>query len=93
MSTPALRQRYPEHFGPVNALRLRLLVLALGMSGLFVFGLVQLDFSLLRIVNGMSRLGKIVVLMLPPDPGWGRFFGATWWPWVKPWRLPSWARW
>lgn len=74
MSTPALRQRYPEHFGPVNALRLRLLVLALGMSGLFVFGLVQLDFSLLRIVNGMSRLGKIVVLMLPPDPGWGPIF-------------------
>jgi phosphonate transport system permease protein len=71
MSTSALRQRYPEHFGSVNALRLRLLALALGMTGLFVFGLVQLDFSLLRIVNGMSRLGDIVVLMLPPDPGWG----------------------
>jgi phosphonate transport system permease protein len=76
MSSPPLRQRYPEHFGSLNPLRLRLLALALGMAGLFVFGLVQLDFSLQRIINGMSRLGDIVVLMLPPDPGWGPTFLA-----------------
>ncbi|MBV9522914.1 MAG: phosphonate ABC transporter, permease protein PhnE, partial [Alphaproteobacteria bacterium] len=32
-------------------------------------GLVDLDFSPMRFINGLHQLGWIVLLMLPPDPG------------------------
>jgi phosphonate transport system permease protein len=65
----ALRAKYPEVFErPVSA-RLAtpaMIVLALAI---FVFGLVDLDFSPARLLSGLSQLGWITLLMIPPDPG------------------------
>jgi len=44
-------------------------VMALLAFGIFVFGLVDLDFSPMRFVSGLRELGWITLLMLPPDPG------------------------
>jgi phosphonate transport system permease protein len=64
-----LKQRYPEIFAPPMSARLAtpaVLVLALAI---FVFGLVDLEFSPARVLSGLSQLGWIARLMLPPDPG------------------------
>jgi len=65
----ALRAKYPEVFErPVSA-RLAtpaMIVLALAIFG---FGLVDLDFSPARLLSGLSQLGWITLLMIPPDPG------------------------
>ena len=65
----ALRAKYPEVFErPVSA-RLAtpaMIVLALAI---FVFGLVDLDFSPGRLLSGLSQFGWITLLMIPPDPG------------------------
>ncbi|WP_426426408.1 phosphonate ABC transporter, permease protein PhnE [Bradyrhizobium genosp. A] len=36
---------------------------------IFVFGLVDLDFSPARLISGLSQLGWISMMMIPPDPG------------------------
>jgi phosphonate transport system permease protein len=65
----ALRAKYPAVFErPVSA-RLAtpaMIVLALAI---FVFGLVDLDFWPARLLSGLSQLGWITLLMIPPDPG------------------------
>jgi len=65
----ALRAKYPAVFErPVSA-RLAtpaMIVLALAI---FAFGLVDLDFSPARLLSGLSQLGWITLLMIPPDPG------------------------
>ena len=64
-----LRERYPEVFNRPASSRLAtplMLVLALAI---FIFGLVDLDFSPSRLIAGISQLGWITLMMLPPDPG------------------------
>ena len=64
-----LRERYPEVFDrPASARLATPLVLALALA-IFGFGLVDLDFSPSRLIAGLSQLGWITVMMLPPDPG------------------------
>jgi len=64
-----LRERYPEVFNRPAASRLATpLVLALALA-IFIFGLVDLDFSPAQLWHGISQLGWITVMMLPPDPG------------------------
>jgi len=36
---------------------------------IFVFGLIDLDFSPARLLSGLGQLGWIALLMIPPDPG------------------------
>ncbi|WP_438265131.1 phosphonate ABC transporter, permease protein PhnE [Bradyrhizobium commune] len=43
-------------------------MLALALA-IFVFGLVDLDFSPARLFSGLSQLGWISMMMIPPDPG------------------------
>jgi phosphonate transport system permease protein len=43
--------------------------MALLAFGIFIFGLVDLDFSPTRFFNGLHQLGWITLMMLPPDPG------------------------
>jgi phosphonate transport system permease protein len=65
----ALRRRMPAAFGPrpgVRLLRLLLLAAALGWIG-FLFHWFQITPQ--RLWNGLSGLGTIVVLMIPPSPG------------------------
>ena len=64
-----LRERYPEVFNrPASARLATPLMLALALA-IFIFGLVDLDFSPSRLMHGISQLGWITVMMLPPDPG------------------------
>lgn len=41
--------------------------IAVALGGLFLWGLVHLEFSVTRIVNGLGQLGAIAGLMLPPS--------------------------
>jgi phosphonate transport system permease protein len=65
----SLRARHPDVFDrPVSA-RLATPAMILGAFGVFVFGLVDLDFSPPRFFSGRHQLGWITLMMIPPDPG------------------------
>lgn len=72
----AMRTRYAKVFAPPSWTG-RLMVAA--ALALLVFGLWHLGFSLTRFINGVGSLGKLVVLMFPPE--WGD--SATLWRFVK----------
>jgi phosphonate transport system permease protein len=65
----ALRERYPDIFDRPASARLATPVMLLLAAGVFVFGLVDLEFSPARLVAGLHQLGWITMMMLPPDPG------------------------
>jgi phosphonate transport system permease protein len=64
-----LRGRYPDIFDRPAAARLAMPLMALCAFGVFVFGLVDLDFSPTKLLSGMHQLGWITLMMIPPDPG------------------------
>jgi phosphonate transport system permease protein len=64
-----LRTRYPQVFDRPASARLATPVMVLLAFGIFVFGLVDLEFSPARFVSGVRELGWITLMMLPPDPG------------------------
>jgi phosphonate transport system permease protein len=65
----ALRARYPDVFNrPVSA-QLAMPAVLLCAFGIFVFGLVELEFSPARLLAGLHQLGWITLMMIPPDPG------------------------
>lgn len=64
-----IRARYPDVFSrPASARLATPLVLSAALA-VFVFGLVDLDFSPSRFISGLSQLGWISMMMIPPDPG------------------------
>jgi phosphonate transport system permease protein len=64
-----LRARYPQVFERPASARLATPAVVLLAFGIFVIGLVDLDFSPTRFVSGLRELGWIALMMLPPDPG------------------------
>jgi len=65
----ALRARMPRAFGPTTTTRaIRALAWIAGLAWIG-FLLWWFDFSPTRIWNGISGLGTIIVLMVPPSPG------------------------
>jgi phosphonate transport system permease protein len=64
-----LRARYPDVFERPASARLATPLMALLAFGIFIFGLIDLDFSPTRFLKGLHELGWITLLMLPPDPG------------------------
>src|SRR5690606_8940438 len=71
-----LRAEHAELFGNARAWRnLAILTVALVASVWFAF--YWLDFSLLRILNGLGRLGDFALMMMPPSSG-GRFSLYLW---------------
>jgi phosphonate transport system permease protein len=64
-----LRARYPQVFDRPASARLATPLVAALAFAVFIFGLVDLDFSPMRFINGLHQLGWIALLMLPPDPG------------------------
>ena len=64
-----LRARYPQIFDRPASARLSTPAMVLLALGVFVFGLVDLDFSPTRFILGLRELGWITLMMLPPDPG------------------------
>ena len=67
--TDALRTRYPDVFDRPASARLAMPAMILAVCAIFVFGLVDLGFSPAKLVSGLSQLGWIAVMMIPPDPG------------------------
>ena len=64
-----LRAKYPEVFDRPASTRLATPAMIVGALAIFVFGLVDLDFSPAKLVSGLSQLGWITLMMIPPDPG------------------------
>ncbi|KPG02013.1 phosphonate ABC transporter, permease protein PhnE [Rhodopseudomonas palustris] len=64
-----LKARHPHLFERPAAARLGVPAIALAALALFIYGLIELDFSPQRILAGLSQLGWFALLMIPPDPG------------------------
>jgi phosphonate transport system permease protein len=64
-----LRSQYPEVFSRPASARLATPAMILGAAAIFLFGLVDLDFSPARLLAGFNQLGWITMMMIPPDPG------------------------
>jgi len=64
-----LGARYPQVFERPASARLAKPLMVLLAFAIFVFGLVDLDFSPTRFASGLRELGWITLMMLPPDPG------------------------
>jgi phosphonate transport system permease protein len=70
---PGLRARHAETFAISWPQRARVIGVLAALAGTAIYALVQLDFSLWRILNGLGRLAGFVAVMIPPTPE-GRFF-------------------
>lgn len=69
IDTAEIRARYPDVFErPVSA-RLATPAMIVAALGIFIYGLIDLDFSPSRFAAGLSQLGWISMMMIPPDPG------------------------
>ena len=64
-----LRAKYPDVFDRPASARLAMPAMIVGAFAIFVFGLVDLEFSPARLFAGLRQLGWITLMMLPPDPG------------------------
>jgi len=64
-----LRDRYPETFRtPVLARTVYLAIITAG-AGLAIYALWRFGFSPGKFLDGLGKLGTVVALMVPPDPG------------------------
>ena len=68
-----LKAAHPASFAVSWRRRLGTMGTIAVLLGLALFALYDLEFSLIRLVNGVARLGTFVVAMMPPSPG-GRLF-------------------
>jgi phosphonate transport system permease protein len=64
-----LRAKYPDVFDRPATTRLATPAMIVAAFAVFVFGLVDLDFSPTKLFAGLSQLGWITLMMIPPDPG------------------------
>ena len=69
VNTDELRARYPNVFNRPASSRLAVPAMIAAALAILVFGLVDLDFSPSRFLAGLSQLGWISLMMIPPDPG------------------------
>lgn len=69
VDSAAMRARYPDVFDRPASSRLATPLTLAAALAIFVFGLVDLDFSPSRFISGLSQLGWISMMMIPPDPG------------------------
>jgi phosphonate transport system permease protein len=64
-----LRAKYPDIFDRPAATRLATPAMIVAAFAVFIFGLVDLDFSPAKLFAGLNQLGWITLMMIPPDPG------------------------
>ena len=69
INTAEIRARYPDVFDRPASARLATPLMLVAALAIFVFGLVDLDFSPARLISGLGQLGWISMMMIPPDPG------------------------
>ena len=72
----SVRDQFPQYFATFSIARIKTSLVLLALLILLVIGIEQLELKWDRIFTGLLRLGDIVVLMLPPDPGWGSLFNS-----------------
>lgn len=71
----ALETRHPDIFRPSPWGRARALLLVGALAGLLIYGLWVLEFSPLKMIVGLGRLGEFMVHMVPPSTGtWAKFW-------------------
>ncbi|MBN8944179.1 MAG: phosphonate ABC transporter, permease protein PhnE [Rhizobiales bacterium] len=69
-----LRARYPDIFTPSIRHRARVVGIIVALTALLVFGLVQLEFSLPKLLLGLGKLAEFLWRMIPPSTGgWSKF--------------------
>ena len=64
-----LRAKYPEIFDRPATSRLATPAMIVAALAVFIFGLIDLDFSPAKLFAGLNQLGWITLMMIPPDPG------------------------
>lgn len=69
VDTAQMRARYPDVFHRPASARLATPATIIAAVAIFAYGLVDLDFSPSRFAAGLSQLGWISMMMIPPDPG------------------------
>lgn len=69
VDTREMRARYPDVFHRPASARLATPATIVAAVAIFAYGLVDLDFSPSRFAAGLSQLGWISMMMIPPDPG------------------------
>ena len=69
VDTAQIRARYPELFDRPASARLATPAMIVAALAILIYGLVDLDFSPSRFFAGLSQLGWISLMMIPPDPG------------------------
>lgn len=69
VDTAQIRARYPDVFHRPASARLATPATIVAAVAIFAYGLVDLDFSPSRFAAGLSQLGWISMMMIPPDPG------------------------
>ena len=71
----ALAARHPGLLRPSPLRRVRIILIAVAMIGLFLHGLAALDVQPARLVGGIGRLGEFLWFMLPPSTGtWAKLW-------------------
>ncbi|WP_210349326.1 phosphonate ABC transporter, permease protein PhnE [Bradyrhizobium agreste] len=69
VDTAQIRARYPDVFDRPASARLATPAMIVAALAILIYGLVDLDFSPSRFFAGLSQLGWITLMMIPPDPG------------------------
>lgn len=69
VDTAEIRARYSDVFERPASARLATPAMIVAALGIFIYGLVDLDFSPSRFAGGLNQLGWISMMMIPPDPG------------------------
>ncbi|WP_204280004.1 hypothetical protein, partial [Raoultella ornithinolytica] len=64
-----LRARYPDIFTPSIRHRASVVGIIAALAALLVFGLVQLEFSLPKLLLGLGKLAEFLWRMIPPSTG------------------------
>lgn len=68
-SREALRRRHPALFQPSPLARLLTVGTVATGTALAVYALWRFGFSPGKLIDGLDKLGTVIVLMIPPDPG------------------------
>ena len=67
--------RHPGIFAPSSAGRLKAAAIAMALLGLFIFGMIELGFSITKMITGLGQLGVTIAHMMPPSTGtWAKFW-------------------
>ena len=69
VDTAVIRSRHPHHFGSPPRDRQLLMVAGVAAVVLLIGAMAHLGFFGSKFIGGIDKLGDIVVLMMPPDPG------------------------